>query len=43
MSSAKELAKLYSTADVFVNPSYEETFVIITVEAQACEIYTIVY
>lgn len=25
-SSAKELAQIYTAADVFVNPSYEETF-----------------
>ncbi len=42
-SSAKELAKIYSAADVFVNPSYEETFGLTTAEAQACGTYTIVY
>ena len=30
-----ELAQWYSTADVFVNPTYEETFGLTTVEAQA--------
>ena len=31
-----ELAKLYTIADVFINPSYEETFSLVTVEALAC-------
>ena len=31
-----ELAKLYSAADVFINPSCEETFSMVTVEAMAC-------
>ncbi len=42
-SSAKELAQIYSAADVFVNPSYEETFGLTTAEAQACGIFSIVY
>lgn len=42
-SSAKELAQVYTAADVFVNPSYEETFGLTTAEAQACGTYTIVY
>ena len=31
-----ELAKIYSLADVFVNPSVEETFSLVTAEAMAC-------
>lgn len=31
-----ELVKLYSVADVFYNPSLEETFSLVTVEALAC-------
>lgn len=42
-SSAKELAQIYTAADVFVNPSYEETFGLTTAEAQACGTYSIVY
>lgn len=42
-SSAKELAEIYTAADVFVNPSYEETFGLTTAEAQACGTYSIVY
>ena len=33
---ATELAKLYSAASIFVNPSYEETFSLVTVEAMSC-------
>jgi len=32
----EELAELYSLSDVFINPSYEETFSLVTVEAMAC-------
>lgn len=32
----EELIKLYSAADVFFNPSVEETFGLVTVEAMAC-------
>ena len=42
-SSAEELAGIYSAADVFVNPSYEETFSLTTAEAQACGTYSVVY
>ena len=42
-SSAAELAQLYTTADVFVNPSREETFGLTTVEALACGTTAIVY
>lgn len=31
-----ELVKLYSIANVFINPSYEETFSLVTVESLAC-------
>ena len=39
----EKLVEIYSSADVFVNPSYEETFGMTTMEAQACGTYTIVY
>lgn len=32
----KELAELYSRANVFLNPSWEESFSLVTVEAMAC-------
>lgn len=38
----KELAKLYSEAYVFVNPSVEETFSLVTLEALACNTPVIV-
>lgn len=38
-----ELAAIYTAADVFVNPSREETFGMTTVEAQACGTKAIVY
>lgn len=35
-NSKEELVKLYSMADVFINPSKEETFSLVTIEALAC-------
>ncbi len=35
-SSPKELIEFYSSADVFFNPSLEETFGLVTLEAMAC-------
>lgn len=37
------LAQWYSEADVFVNPTYEETFGLTTVEAQACGTPVVAY
>ena len=37
------LAQWYSEADVFVNPTYEETFGVTTVEAQACGTPVVAY
>ena len=42
-NSPQELAAIYTAADVFVNPSVEETFGMTTVEAQACRTDTLVY
>ena len=39
----KELAEIYSAADVFVNPSREETFGLTTLEAISCGTKVIVY
>ena len=35
-SNQQELIKFYSAADVFYNPSLEETFGLVTAEAMAC-------
>lgn len=42
-NSPQELAEMYTAADVFVNPSREETFGLTTVEALACGTQAIVY
>lgn len=42
-SSKYELAQIYSTADVFINPSLEESFGKVTAEALACGTPSIVY
>lgn len=42
-NSKETLAKIYSAADVFVNPSKEETFGMTTLEAICCGTYAIVY
>ena len=41
--SVEELANLYTQADVFFNPSKEETFSLVTVEAIACGTPVIAY
>lgn len=38
-----QLVEIYSTADVFINPSYEETMGLVTVEAMACGTPVVVY
>ena len=35
-NSATELAELYTTADVFVNPTYEDNYPTVNLEARAC-------
>lgn len=42
-NNVRELAEIYTAADVFVNPSREETFGLTTVEAQACGTPAVVY
>jgi glycosyltransferase involved in cell wall biosynthesis len=34
--SAKELAEIYSAADIFVNPTYEDNLPTVNLEARAC-------
>ena len=43
INNSEELAAIYSAADIFANPSVEETFGMATIEAQACGIPSIVY
>lgn len=43
ITDMEELAAIYSAADVFVNPSREETFGMTIAEAQACGTRTVVY
>lgn len=42
-SSQQELAGIYSEADVFVNPTYEDTFPTVNLEALACGTYVVTY
>lgn len=42
-SNVDELIKAYSAADVFVNPTYEDTFPTVNMEAEACGIPVITY
>lgn len=42
-NSKKELAQIYSAADVFVNPTYEDTFPTVNLEAAACGTPVITY
>lgn len=42
-NNKKELAEIYTAADIFLNLSYEETFGLTTLEALACNTPTIVY
>jgi glycosyltransferase involved in cell wall biosynthesis len=42
-SSAKELAEIYTAADVFFNPTLGESFSLVNLEAQACGTYVITF
>ena len=42
-SSAKELAEIYSAADVFVNPTYEDNYPTVNLEAEACGTRVVCY
>lgn len=41
--SREDLAKIYSAADVFVNPTYEDTFPTVNLEAESCGTRVITY
>lgn len=42
-NNAKELVQIYTAADVFVNPTYEDTFPTVNMEAEACGTRVITY
>ena len=42
-ANIRELVEIYSSADVFINPSYEETMGMVTAEALACGTPAVVY
>ena len=42
-SSQKEMVEAYSAADVFVNPTYEDTFPTVNMEAEGCGTPVITY
>ena len=42
-NSQKELAEIYTAADVFVNPTYEDTYPTVNLEARACGTKIICY
>ena len=41
--NARALAEIYSAADVFFNPTYEDTYPTVNMEAQACATPVVVY
>ena len=42
-NNVKELAEIYTAADIFFNPTYEDTFPTVNLEAQACGTPVITY
>ena len=42
-SNQKELAAIYTAADVFINPTYEDTFPTVNLEARACGTRVVTY
>lgn len=42
-NSAMELAQIYTAADVFLNPTYEDTYPTVNLEAEACGTRVITY
>ena len=42
-NNAKELAEIYTSADVFFNPTYEDNYPTVNLEARACGIPVITY
>jgi glycosyltransferase involved in cell wall biosynthesis len=42
-NSARELAELYTAADVFLNPTYEDNYPTVNLEARACGTRVVTY
>lgn len=42
-NNAKELAEIYTAADVFWNPTYEDNYPTVNLEAQACGTKVVTY
>lgn len=42
-SSREELAQIYNAADCFINPTYEDNYPTVNLEAKACGVYIITY
>ena len=42
-NTVKELAEIYTTADMFVNPTYEDNYPTVNLEAEACGTRVITY
>ena len=42
-AAARELAEIYSAADVFVNPTHQDTYPTVNLEARACGTPVITY
>ena len=42
-NSSQELAQIYSTSDVFFNPTYEDNYPTVNLEAQACGTPVVTY
>lgn len=42
-SSKEELADVYNAADCFINPTYEDNYPTVNLEAKACGVYIITY
>ena len=42
-NSPRELAEIYTAADIFFNPTYEDTFPTVNLEARACKTRVVTY
>lgn len=42
-TNQNQLAQIYSAADYFVNPTYEDNYPTVNLEALACECFVVTY